>query len=592
MHRFKDYITRKPWVAVDTETWGNIKKTSVYHPSIQLSHCSWWHEDGEGDVLDWKLPSHKERIQATLAKLCGTSHTTIFWNAAFDIPVIEKLGIKVRQPYFDAMLLAQTIHPELPSYGLKHCARKWLKDPFLEEDHLKAYLKRNRCQYGDVPLEYMYPYAIKDAQMTFELAYVLTEDVDNLDMWDTWQLECQTLPVSISMMKTGIRVDIDKAEKLAEEATARRNKLKRRITQKLGPLNLNSPIQLRKVLYDENNIPSRFTKTGQPSTDNVALLLDGRPVFQGIQRYRAYNRAITNYYKAISERAIQDILHCSLNQGTAITGRYSSSAPNLQNQPRASSSPLGRVRDCFRARSDEHVLVFIDYAQIEMRLTASLAEEQGMVDSILNGEDLHTKTCDLVFGIPHDSEEFKDYRYLAKKLNFSTVYGVGAQKFGISILEDTGGKIRLTMNEALTYISRWWAAHPAVRDYKDRLLAEAAKDGGIRTEFGRRIPVHSSKDHAILNFKIQGTAADIMKRAIVQTNRILKERSAQAKLILTVHDELIFDMPRGEVKELVPLLVEAMEDDSSFQVPLTCDVEFGDTWGTKRPLKLKSLRRS
>lgn len=587
-HKFKRYLRRFPMCSIDTETYGNIKEVSVHHPSIRLSHISWWNR-GRGDVLDTKI-TDPDVVRAKAQEICGPDTLTVFWNASFDVPVLERFGVKVQAPYIDAMLLTQTVHPGLKKYGLKEMSRRFLHDPFMEEDALKAYMRRHKCSYGDVPLEHMYPYALKDAQNTWELAWLMLQALDKYDMWSTWQLECATLPYTLGMERMGITIDLDKTDELCHAATKEAASLRKRIVAELGPINVNSPVQLRKILYSDGRKPTRRTKTGQPSTDNLALLLDGRSVCRDIQKYRQYSKAIGTYYGAIRRRTYAGILNASLNQGQAITGRYSSSGPNLQNQPRPADTPLGRIRECYVAR-EGHLLVFIDFAQIEMRITASLASERHMLAAIQHGADLHTETCQRVFKKDDSDDDFKVYRYLSKRLNFATIYGTGGEKFANTVLEDSGGDIRIETWQASDYISKWWYAHPGVSNLKDRVLSEVAKTGGIRTVFGRYIPVASWKDHAALNYLVQGSAADVMKRAIVAASKVIKERRAKAKLLLTVHDELIFDIPRNEIRALVPALVRAMEDHTNFQVPLTCEVEIGQSWGTKRKVKLSSLQR-
>jgi DNA polymerase-1 len=235
---------------------------------------------------------------------------------------------------------------------------------------------------------------------------------------------------------------------------------------------------------------------------------------------------------------------------------------------------------------DDSFLLLIDFDQIELRLAAHFGNEQHMIADIINGRDLHTGTCKRMFNKDETAEDFKRYRYLAKRLNFGTLYGTGPAKFSSTVLEDSNGDFRISIAEAGAFIGKWWAAHPGISELRNRVFSEVARTGGVRTHFGRFIPVESWKDHAALNYLIQGTAADVIKRAIIRVERLLKKERARTKLLLPVHDELIFNMPREE-KGLVRDIVKAMQELDQFCVPLTCSVEAGLRWGKKKPVVVK-----
>jgi DNA polymerase-1 len=307
------------------------------------------------------------------------------------------------------------------------------------------------------------------------------------------------------------------------------------------------------------------------------LLLDGREVARKIATYRTTTRAIKTYYMPILELAVNDFIHPGLNQLTAITGRFSCKKPNLQNQPRPGEGVLGKIRECYIPRSPNRSLVSIDYDQIEVRLTAHFSRQEHMITAINNNEDLHGITTTKLFGIDKTSDNWSLMRYLGKRLNFATIYGSGGKTFSNSVLEDTKGKVRLTEDQANEYIHKWWEIHDKVREFAYMLINEAALYGGIFTH-GRRYIKAPSRDYVLLNYFIQGSAADVIKQAMIKVFKLLKPYGNRALMVLQIHDELLFDIEDDLLDELIPKLVHTMEDRTSFSVPLTVSVGKGKNW--------------
>lgn len=589
MSNLQELVKLKPLVAIDTETWGDITKQSVYHPDICMSHVAYATEEGKTECFD--AASHEEEWRKALHKYVETGeYIPVFWNAAFDIPVLQKEGIIIKYPVVDAMILAQTVCPEEQSFSLKHFSSKFLNDRYDEEVQLKAFMRKHRIkQYGDVPYKVIAPYNIKDAINTIQLGLVMVDMLDTMQLWETFSLEMRLLPYVLNMTKQGVRINKKMAEKLAVVCHSKIATLKTAICTDVGnpAFNPNSPKQIADVLY-KDKAPTRFSKGGSPSTDNLTLLQIGTKLSKRIQQARKLSKALSTYYKPLIERPVRDIMHCNFNQNRAITGRFSSSSPNLQNLPRSAKGALGVIRRAYRARSQDHRLVCIDFSQIEMRLCAHFSGEKYLLNTIRRGEDIHDNTCVLLFNKKEGDHEFKTFRYLAKRLNFATLYGTGAAKFANTVLEDTEGSVRVSVEDAARYIVKWWSVHKKVDTLRNQLMSEVALTGGVRTHYNRYIPVVSTKDHAALNYLIQGTAADVLKRAIIKCGRLLRQKKARTKMILTVHDEIIFDMPLSEFK-LIPELVKAMEVRHVFDVPLTVEVEVGKSWGSKKPITLAQI---
>lgn len=581
----KEALLKRKWVAVDTETYGNIKKVSVYDKSIRCAYISYWDSDGNGDVFSINDTVKLKKFLKTY--YYNPEYVKLFWNAPFDIPVLQKEDFKPQGTVLDGLLIAQIAHRGEIQFGLKHFAKKFLGDLYTEEAQLLKYIRRHKCDYGSVPLDTIYPYAIKDARCTLDLVTLMLLNLPDR-LWTTVVLEHKIMPVALGMMQRGITVDRAEAERQTVIAQSKLRKLKSKILKTLlnPKLNLNSSKQLLKALWPEENYVRYSKKTGNPSSDNLALLLDGRPVARAIQVYRRYSKAISTYYNTLLGVPEDNYLHCNLSQSKAITGRWSASKPNLQNQPRPGDNPLGNIRACYTACSDDYILGAIDFSQIEIRLLACLANEPHMIATILAGGDVHTNTCKLLFDKNPDDEDFTLYRYLAKRLNFAVVYGTGADKFVNTTLQDTDGKVRLEVHQAREYIDTWWEAHPNVLAYKHSLLSEVSNTGGITTYGGRFIPVDSYKDHAILNYKVQGSAAVVLKKSMLRVNKLLKREFPETFMLLPVHDELLFDVYKRTMHECLPRIKEVMEDRTTFAVPITCSVKIGPNWGAVKDYEL------
>lgn len=555
---------------------------SVYDDRIQPVYISYWSNEGNGDVVRVGSKECDDLIENIIK---NPKIVKVVWRALFDIPVLEKIEAKPQGTLLDGLLIAQTVHRSEQRFGLKDFSKIYLDDRYDEEDQLRRFMVMNKIkEYGDVPYEHMYAYALKDAKNAFELTYLmLMRALDSLDddFCNTIVLEHQLLPVVLDMCGEGINIDANRVKDLTLAAGIGISNLKAKILKKLKnpKLNLRSPKQLVATLWPDGNYP-RYTKKGTPSTDGLSLLLDGRPVCRAIAKVRQAEKAVTTYLRPLGSLPINGRLHCNLNQSAAITGRFSSSGPNLQNQPRPGTSTLGRIRECYVAPKG-FTLVSGDFDQIEIRLLAHESNDPDMINAILNGEDIHHNTCVKLFHLDKGDEGYDEYRYIAKQSNFMAIYGVGATKFVNHILEMTEGKIRLTVSQGRNILDVWWAEHPYAANLKNDLLSEAAIKGGITTYGGRFIPVEDAKDHAILNYKIQGSAAVVMKKALIRVARFLKDK--KSRMLLTVHDEILFKIHNSEI-EIVSDLKNLMEDTKTFRVPLTVSMKQGQTWGTMQKL--------
>ena len=568
--------------AIDTETTG-LKMYSPRERVKLISRC------GNGSSL------HGVRSKKIRKILADPKIAKLFWNAKFDIPMLKKEGYKIRGPVIDCMIMSQMTNPDEISHSLKHFARKFLDDPYLEEINLKKWQGRgkNKKPMWDAPDHIMHPYAIKDAVMTHDLFYVLRQGLKELDMVDLFKKEMKIMKVVMGMEERGLLIDQERTRSLLEVCLNELKTLRNKLCKMTGDpeFNPNSHPQVVKHVYTGEVYPTRFSrKTGEPSADRIALLSLNTDLARSIEWYRKLSKSGGTYLRNILSGLDESgIFRASFNQARAITGRFSSSGYggqrfNLQNIPRPDprKGVLGRIRECFIARPG-YRLFFLDEDQIEIRLTAHFTQEEGMLQAIHNGEDLHNNTCHRMFHIDQSDEAWNLKRYLAKTLNFLVIYGGREQRLQETVYDQTDGELVIPLEDCSEYLERYWEAHPKLQELFDKIAEEVAENGGIRNPYGRFCPVSTSKSYVGVNYLIQGTAADFLKERMLLCADIL--RGKRSKMLLTIHDELGFEIHHTE-KYLVKRLHEAMEDHDTFSVPLTCSVESGKRWGKKKKFQL------
>ncbi|MDF1541535.1 MAG: DNA polymerase I [Anaerosomatales bacterium] len=400
------------------------------------------------------------------------------------------------------------------------------------------------------------------------------------------RIEMPLVPVLARMERVGVGVDTGVLAGLAEETRGRITELRERIFAEADTeFNIDSPKQLGEVLFDKMGLPrSKRTKTGY-STDASVLssLAADFPIAQMIMDYRELAKLTSTYLEALPRLIAEDgRLHTTFNQTVAATGRLSSSNPNLQNIP--VRTEFGRrIRAAFVPAEPGHLMVGVDYSQIELRILAHLSGDEGLIEAFTSGEDFHAATAARVFGVAVDSVT-PGYRSRAKAVNFGIVYGQSAHG-----LADT---LKIGRVEAQAMIDRYYAAYPRVRSYLDETVAEAHRTGVAITMFGRkrRIPELKSSNYNLrsfgertaMNHPMQGTAADIMKLAMIEVDRRLREEGFASRLVLQVHDELVFEAPPAEVERLSTLAREAMSGVADLSVPLLVDVSSGPNWAAAK----------
>ncbi|MRR11832.1 DNA polymerase I, partial [bacterium] len=426
-----------------------------------------------------------------------------------------------------------------------------------------------------------------EARMAAELAPVLSEAMADWNASTCFDLiEMPLVPVLARMEEVGVGLDCELLAAISAETHAQIEALSREIYELAGTeFTIDSPKQLGEVLFDKLNLPTqRKTKTGYSTDASVlAALAPLHPIAQKIIAYRELTKLTSTYIDALPRMLGDDgRLHTTFNQTVAATGRLSSSGPNLQNIP--VRTELGRrIRAAFIPAREGDLMVGVDYSQIELRILAHLSDDPGLIDAFTSGMDFHAATAARVFDVqPHQVDA--EMRRKAKAVNFGIVYGISSHGLGESL--------GIGYAEAQATIDRYFAAYPGVRRYLDETIAEAHKTGFAETLFGRRRPIPELKssnwnlrsfgERTAMNHPMQGTAADIMKLAMIEVERRLRAEGFESRMLLQVHDELIFEAPPSELDRLTAMVCEAMASVTELHVPLEVSVGSGPNWAAAK----------
>lgn len=543
---------------------------------------SWYNDKGKGGVI---TIGEKGDELVKINDLVRQKDTILLlFNAKFDLPMLEKVGIRPKCIVLDVMLMCQMVFGNEKTHGLKHMSRKFLKDPYLEEVVINKWRKQNGMKpHGEAPRHIVEPYALADARRTVELFVYLCAPMRKWKLWPILRHEMKLMRVVRKMETAGVLIDADAVDRLSIQVDKRLKKIKDRLSHltKNPEFNPNSHQQVVASVFDGSVTPVRFSKkTGQPTVDEITLLEQPSEIGSLVVQYRKIAKAKTTYLKNFQKTDGSGRIRVSFNQCGARTGRFSSSGPNLQNIPRPGDDSLGKLRSCFIAEPGKR-LIFIDYSQIELRLTAHFSKEKSMLEAINNGYDLHSSTCKKVFNKTEEDEDFERWRYLAKTLNFAIIYGTGADTFRTTVLKNTGGKIKLTLQESADIISNYKSTHPHIEELFSSVINEVSRTGGVKNYYGRFMQVEKHQPYKGVNYKIQSTAADFMKLKMLEVDKFLKDK--ETRLVLTVHDELAFEVPKSE-NRIWWTIAEIMEDHTEFRVPLTTSVAIGKNWMDKREL--------
>lgn len=505
-------------------------------------------------------------------------------NIKYDISILELSGIEVAGVAFDSMVAAYLLNPDSRNFNLTALAHDFLRLPVIEYDEVTDGLP----SFAAVSIERATKYAGQDALYAWLLMHELAPRIEAAGLSTVFkQLEVPLIPVLARMERTGIKVDKEILTEMSAEFKRQLTHLEREIYASADTeFNINSPKQLAEILFGKLGISTKGvkkTKTGI-STDSSVLekLAQSHPLPKLILEYRLLHKLKTTYTDALAEQIspITGRVHSRFNQTITGTGRLSSSDPNLQNIP--VQSPEGRrIRSAFVAPPGK-ILISADYSQIELRLLAHLSGDENLISAFQHGVDIHSNTAREVLGLPADAEVSDGMRRMGKTINFGIVYGMGAFRLA--------RELEIPVHQASQYINSYFSRYPRVKEYFSTLEDTAASSGEVQTIFGRKRVIGSidtsGRDQgfamrAAINAPLQGSAADIIKLAMIHVDAFLRSSPYEAALVLQIHDELLIEADdRGTAanQELMEALCRTMEQVVSLKVPLKVDAGLGFSW--------------
>jgi len=567
-------------VCFDTETTGlNVFEADL----VGLSFCY-----TEGEAYYVTLP--EDRVQATeivrefKAFFQSEQIEKIGQNIKFDLLMLAAYGVELEGKLFDTMIAHYLIQPEL-RHGMDYLAEIYLKYRTIHYEDIVGAKGKNQANIRTVDQNTLCVYASEDADITFRLKRILEQELKTNGLEKLfYEIEMPLMKVLSTMERTGVRIDSEALGQSSEILTGEMVKLETEIHKMAGiEFNVSSPMQVGEVLFDRLQLDpkAKKTKTGQYSTaeDVLEKLRSKHPIIGVILDYRGLKKLLSTYIDALPLLINPKTgkVHTSYNQTVTATGRLSSSNPNLQNIPIRDEQGK-EIRKAFIPDANS-IFLSADYSQIELRIMAHLSGDINMLDAFISGQDIHTATAAKIYKIPLE-EVTTEMRRKAKTANFGIIYGISV--FGLS------DRLGISRGEAKELIDGYFDTYPGVKQYMDLCIQLAKETGYVETLLGRKryLPDINSQNGVVrgfaernaINAPIQGTAADIIKIAMVRIQKRLEAEQLHAKMTMQVHDELNFTVPENEIEEVQKVVVEEMENAIQLRVPLIADCGVGANW--------------
>jgi DNA polymerase I len=574
-------------ISFDTET------TSTEEMRANIVGISLAIKDGEGYYIPvghsagTTLPL-KEVISALQAPMTDPKIGKIAHNAKYDYIVLARNGLFVTPLTFDTLLAGFIVDPGSRNLGLKNMAFVKLGE---EMTHIEDLIGRGKKQItmDQVAIESAAPYAVADAETTLRLMPIMQEELRRVNGTKLLEeIDLPLTPVLADMEMTGISLDLPFFVETGKRLEKRMAEIEKQVYEKVGrPFNINSTQQLSDVLFKDLRLepPDRGNKTASGHYSTAAGVLDllrgKHEVVDLVLEHRELAKIKSTYVDALQAALNEDTgcVHTSYSQTGAVTGRLSSINPNLQNIPIRTEEGR-RIRHGFVAGKNS-VLLSVDYSQIELRIVAHMAQDEAMLAAFRAGRDIHTTTAMAIYGVPEDKVT-KNMRRRAKSINFGLIYGMSV--FGLTRYTD------LTLAEAEEFVKAYFKEFPGIKKYLDGIRKLAAQQGYVETLLGRRryfpalqskqnVQIKNREEREAINAPIQGTAADIIKIAMLRIPPALKTAGLRGKMLLQVHDELVLEVPEKELKKTARLVQEVMAEAYPLSIPLSTEARYGKNWG-------------
>ena len=573
-------LCKEKYVAMDTETTGvdaitaemvgmsfSFKENEAYYVSVSANK-----DEATKQVAIFKPFFEDDNIEK------------IGQNIKYDILVLKNYDIEVKGKLFDTMVAHYLINPEL-RHSMDYMAQNYLNYKTISIENLIGPKGKNQKTMRDIDPKIVSEYACEDADITLKLRNILAKELKTNNLEKLFNdIEAPLIYVLADMEWSGVRLDLDKLADLSKELNIELINIEKEIIDMAGiDFNVNSPKQIGEVLFDKLKISAKAkkTKTGQYSTNEEELqkLKDTHPIIDKILDQRGLKKLLSTYIDAFPQMVNNKTgkVHTSFNQTVAATGRLSSTNPNLQNIPIRDARGKA-MRRVFIA-DEGSKFVSSDYSQIELRIMAHLSKDVNMIEAFNNNQDIHAATASKIFKVPIE-EVTPEMRNKAKTANFGIIYGITA--FGLS------ERLNIPRGEARDLIDEYFTMFPDVKKYMDDSINTAKENGYVETIYGRKrflsdinsrnAIVRGYAERNAINAPIQGSAADIIKVAMIRIYNELKNRNLKTKMILQVHDELNFNVPTDELEEVKTLIVTEMENAFKLSIPLKTDIGVGDNW--------------
>ncbi|KYG83610.1 DNA polymerase I [Roseivirga echinicomitans] len=579
--RLIKYLMVQKELCFDTET-DNLEPIEANMVGLAFSYK-------KGEAYYVPTPQDREEAQAIIEEFRPVFENEailkIAQNAKYDIQILKNYHVEVKGPIFDTMIAHYLIDPDT-RHNMDVLAENYLNYTPVSITELIGKKGVKQGNMKDVDIHKVAEYAGEDADITFQLKQVfapLMEESKVTKLFD--EVEIPLVNVLADIEYNGVKIDVDALAVMSKELEEESLKAQTQIFELAGvEFNIASPKQLGEILFDQMKLieKPKKTKTGQYATgeDILSKLAVEHDIARIILEFREYQKLKSTYVDALPKMIspIDGLVHTDYRQAVAATGRLSSNNPNLQNIPIRTEK--GReIRKAFIPRSEDHILLAADYSQIELRIVAAFAEDESMMDAFKNGRDIHSTTASKVFGVPLEEVD-RDMRRKAKEVNFGLIYGISA--FGLA------QNIGISRTEAQQIITAYFNEFPGVKKYMDAQVNKAREFTYVETILGRRRylrDIHSKnmvgRGHAernAINAPIQGSAADMIKVAMISIHDWMKKEKLQSKMIMQVHDELVFDVYKPELemmKERVPALMKSAIE---LSIPMEVEVGVGDNW--------------
>lgn len=542
------------------------------------AHKAWYVNIPDGEAGKQRLMKFKGLFE-------NEGISKIGQNIKYDMNVLLQYGIAVKGKLFDTMLAHYLIEPDM-RHNMDYLSETYLGYKPVSIETLIGKKGKNQSSMRDVELEKIKEYAAEDADVTYQLKVILEKillEKGDIKLFE--EIEMPLVQVLSKMEMEGIKIDTNALVEFSKELFEQLLQLEKEIYVEAGvEFNINSPKQMGDVLFETMKLDDKAkkTKTGQYATSEEVLqkLLYKHPIIQKILDYRGLQKLKSTYVDALPEMVNVQTgkIHTSFSQAVAATGRLSSVNPNLQNIPIKTAK--GReVRKAFIPNEETHVLLSADYSQVELRLIAELSSDAGMIEAFQSGQDIHSATASKVFGVALE-EVTKEMRGKAKMVNFGIIYGISA--FGLA------QRLNISRTEAKEIIDNYFSKYPRIREYMDESIENAKQTTFVKTLMGRKrylkdinsanAVVRGYAERNAINAPIQGSAADIIKKAMIDIQKELDASNLKAKMVLQVHDELVFTVPADEVELLKPIVKRGMENAVQTRVPLEVEMSTGKNW--------------